>query len=361
MSTDLYQRGRIWWACLYRDGRRIRESLKTADKAVAEKRLAQLKRTRERGAYLAPHERKVHVSELLDDLLVHLELKGAASVRTVRSHLKAVRDELGHLKAPELDTATVERVQALWRRTVAPATVNRRCEALRQAYRLASRRTPPKVKVVPHIPMLRVDNARQGFLSRADFEALREHLADEDVRDFIDWFWWTAMRPGEIRQLTWEMLDREDGTLNLDPRAAKTRRGRVLALEGPLAEIMEHRTKRRRLDCPLIFHRTSKGQHGQPVLDIRKQWKAALKAAHLPPGLLPYDLRRSAIRNMVRGGTKESVAMKISGHQTRSTFDRYNIVDETDVREAVIATAAYVAEQPKKRKVGRIRGKRDER
>ena len=109
MKTDghLYLRGSIFWACLYRDGRRIRESLRTPDKATAEKRLAQLRRTRERGAYLAPHERRVHVSELLDDLLVHLRLKGAASASKVASHLQAVRDELGHLKAPELDTATV--------------------------------------------------------------------------------------------------------------------------------------------------------------------------------------------------------------------------------------------------------------
>ena len=105
----LYQRGSIWWTCLYRDGRRIRESLRTTDRATAEKRLAKLCRARERGAYIAPHERRVHVSELLDDLIVHLELKGAASASKVQSHLKAVRDELGHLRATELETATVER------------------------------------------------------------------------------------------------------------------------------------------------------------------------------------------------------------------------------------------------------------
>ena len=59
-------------------------------------------------------------------------------------------------------------------------------------------------------------------------------------------------------------------------------------------------------------------------------------------GLVIHDFRRSAIKNLMKAGVNEKVAMKISGHQTRAVFDRYHIMDTEDVVDAMRRVQAAV-------------------
>jgi hypothetical protein len=81
-------------------------------------------------------------------------------------------------------------------------------------------------------------------------------------------------------------------------------------------------------------------QVGSPIQDFRTSWANAVTRAHaanknVKTDLLFHDLRRSAIRLMVQeAGIPESQAMLISGHETRSMLERYNIVSIKNVQDA---------------------------
>lgn len=115
--------------------------------------------------------------------------------------------------------------------------------------------------------------------------------------------------------------------------------GRVLVLAGELGELIERRRKLAKGEGQFVFH-----HDGEEIVDFRKSWGTAARLAQVP-GRLVHDLRRSAVRNMIRAGVTEHVAMQISGHRTHAMLSRYNIVSEGDLRRAVERTADYLKVQ----------------
>ncbi len=155
---------------------------------------------------------------------------------------------------------------------------------------------------------------------------------------------------------------------------------RVLPLVGDLGEIIARRQQDRAYttragetaESRYVFHR-----NGVRVGDFRKAWTAACVAAGFArpklrrdgrpvldrqgqpirgATLIFHDLRGSAVRNLVAAGVDQAVAMRVTGHQTISVFQRYRIVSDDDVRAALERTQAALARVPAGAGQGTIRG-----
>lgn len=366
--------GGIRWYIAYcapKDGRSVERREAAGDteedaRRLLDERLHEL-RNHEQGIrrFSGPDEKRVTFAELIEDLETDYAVRGKKSARVIRSHIKHLLGAFGKQKAVRVTTDAVRRyLQARQRAKAAPATIDHETELLRRAFNLGIENG--KISFAPKASRLLKtnENARQGFLDRSDFDAILGGIPDADFRDYLEWFWWTGMRPGEIGSLTWESYDRETSTLRLHASDAKIGQGRVVPIMGPLAPIIQRRLAARRFDCRLVFHSNGvafKVENGGLPSACYGMWFSAVEAAGLPgrkaprgERLIPYDLRRTAARNLRAAGVPERVIMEITGHKTRSMFDRYGIVDERDMRNAFESVGRYVDSLPTDRKVTSI-------
>lgn len=341
----IYQRpgSSLYWCAYYLRGKQYRQSTGETDEKQAQKFLnRKLKEVHadEIGArpFVGPQQQRVTVAGLLDALEADYKLRGKDSPQ-FQSHLKAIRDHFGDWRAVNVTAEAADKFITARLEQYAPATVNRSTQLLSQAFALAIKRG--HLATAPDIRHLSESgNARQGFFGDREFRNVESNLP-EYLKDYARFGYLTGWRKSEIASLRWE--DGDGDVIRLRGENAKNGESRTVTIDGDLAELMERRKAARRVKtatgvmlADLVFH-----HDGQPIVDLRKAWATACRLAGCP-GKLFHDLRRTAVRNMVRAGTPEGVAMKISGHKTRSMFDRYNITSETDLRDAMQRTQAYL-------------------
>ncbi len=351
----IYKRGQIWWVQYCRDGQRFRESAgsKLRDDAV------KMLRIREghlaEGRPFTPTALKMRFEDLAADLRNDYADRGPRGARRLKHELAHLEISFTGWRARQITTDAIRGYIARRQEEgAANGTINRELAALKRAFNLAI--AAGKLWHRPHVPMLRENNVRKGFFESEMFEAVRAELPDH-LYGVMTFGYYTGWRKSEILGLRWSQVNLPHGEVRLEPGTTKNRDGRVLFLEGELRDVLEQQWKHRAPNCEYVFHR-----HGRRMYDFEKAWAKACEEVDrtlrvqeekrcgaegaqlsLPrcQGLLFHDLRRTAVRNMVRAGIPERVAMKISGHKTRAIFDRYHIVSESDLREAAFKLAAY--------------------
>lgn len=321
---------RFWWIGYVNSGQRQREATGSLKKCEAEallkKRLAEI----QTGSFLGHEIERIRVEQLapafLDDYRVN-----AKDIEFAERCWKHLRPVFGQMHAARLNTDHVNRY-ILQRRAegASNATINRELACLKRMFNLAARSTPPKVARVPSFPpRLKESAPRSGFVDSTQYRRLVEQNPPVWLRTMLALAYSFGFRKEELLSLKVRQVDLLNRTLSLDPGTTKNDEGRMVKLTQETYQLLLATCVRGKRPEDYVLTRAD----GQPILDFRRAWYKLTDAAGLV-GLLFHDLRRSAVRNMIRSGIPERVAMAISGHKSRSVFDRYNIVSEADLADA---------------------------
>ena len=335
-----------WWIKYHLNGKPYAETSGSPDRRAAEK-LLKGKLARRTLGQLIPGTDRITFEDMTTDVTNDYKVNGKKS-------FNRMVDSLDHLKSYfvgyKAQAITTDRIKAYSRERqengAANGTINRELSALKRMFNLAIQ--AGRIYQKPYIPMLKEDNVRSGFFELGEFLAARDAMADY-LKPVVTFAYYTGWRKSEILKLRWNQVDLEAQIVRLEPGTTKSGKGRIIALEGELLELIQAQWEKRKvaeipgestaLLCPFVFHR-----NGKPIKDLRKAWIRACAVAGVS-GRIFHDLRRTAIRNMVRAGIPERVVMAISGHKTRSVFDRYNIVNEEDLKEAARKTTEHAEKQ----------------
>jgi site-specific recombinase XerD len=215
------------------------------------------------------------------------------------------------------------------------ATLNRELAALRHAFVLASRCTPPMVAAVPYIKLSKERNRRLGFFEWEQFVALRDRLP-EYLKPVMTVAYFTGWRvPSEL--LTRKRTHVANGVLVLEAYEGKNEQPRKFPLDiiPELKETIERQLETtRKLEVetgrviPWLFH-----NDGNRIVNYLPAWHKAIAAAGPAlVGRIPHDFRRTAARNLLGAGVDPLTAMALVGWDSPLMLKRYAIIDEETLK-----------------------------
>ena len=331
-----------WWVKYYDNGRPVQQSTEKMEKREAQAVLKKAEAKVLDGQREGPKINRTKFDDLIPLLKREYEIKGRKTWNRREQHLVHLLKVFGGVKvklinSDRLQTYVTKRLSE----GVSNATINRELDCLHRLMVLGSRQTPPLVGRIPHFPKLAEENVREGFFEHDEFLALRG-AAPNHLKVAMTIAYYTGMRQGEIigpNGLKWDQVNLEEGTIRLGSKQTKTKTPRIIYMTGDFLMVMMKMKQLRDQhfpNCPYVCH-----LNGQVFAEFKKSWKTACQRIGLV-GKTFHDLRRTGVRNLVRAGVPETVAMKISGHKTRSVFDRYNITSEEDLKEAATRLGEYI-------------------
>ena len=269
---------------------------------------------------------------------------GRVKVYLYKRNLKVLDEFFAGMRLDQMDTDVFRAFRKKRRdEDIDDSTINRNLSLLRRMMTLTIREKKLQF-AKPYFPMTsEVNNVRKGFVTPEQFTKLLNALPSY-LKPYVLFLCELGSRSGAASAIVWSWVDFKEGVIEIPEGVTKTGEPQTLPMSD---ELMGMLRKQFRKDDSPVFDTTN----------FRKEFRKACAAVGLGKitkmvskngyrwekyeGLIPHDLRRSAVRNMKRAKVDEKVAMSISGHKTRAVFDRYNITDTDDVKDAMNKVVEY--------------------
>lgn len=331
----VYIRGKTYWIRYRKNGKNFFESSKSKKKSVANELLTSREAAVSEGRpIITKHVTFDYLKKLI---LNDYKVNNRRSITRIQISINHLEKYFQGYKADHITTSDIRHYITLrMEQGASNGTINRELTALRRMLNLAVQ--DERINKVPYFPMLKESTPRQGFFEHSEYLALLQALPSY-LRPVVIFGYKTGWRKNEILKLAWEQVDLKERFIHLSPDQTKNSDARSIYIGNELYDMLRIQRVRNTDGCPYVFYRGKK-----KIGDFRKAWKTACKEGNLS-GKLFHDFRRTAARNLTRSGTQETVAMKITGHKTRSVFDRYNITSQDDIREAVERQEKYLSQE----------------
>jgi integrase len=327
--------GRVYWIEWYQDGQRLRERV-GPNKEAAEQRLREVLSARTEGRYV---KKSPDARLTFKDLAAwYLELPEVKAKRSYDRDYRSLNNLLPFFGDKVLREITPALVEAYRRKRLAepsgrtpttltaPATVNRELACFKTIFAKAMKNGKAERNPAQGVKLLKENNERDRLLSSDEYARLLA-ACPAHLKPVVKVAYHTAMRQGEILNLTWGQVDLKDGFIKLAPEHTKTNEGRLVPLHPEVVDMLKAMT-RGLPQAPVFTYQ------GRSVTWIRKAFLTACQKAGIEDFTF-HDLRHTAINNWRQDGHDYFRIMAVSGHKTMNVFKRYNTVTREELKALV--------------------------
>lgn len=280
---------------------------------------------------------------IADDLLLHCKVNKKKGLKNFKYAVKVLNSFFGDMTAAKIVeeekpgdfTAMIDRFKKKKQdEGYSSDSINGFLKIFNRVFSFKKIVLPDKIELLKDV------NIRKGVFQYDEFLSLRAALPDY-AKCLFSIAYFTGSRKNELLCLTWDMINLDEAVISIPPEISKTKTGRKLYLNDDTLPIMKKQrnwTLTHFPSCKFAFPNPEGIQLTAGYL--YGDWISSLAKIGLKK--LFHDTRRSALTVMRnKMGLPESVCMKISGHRSRSTFDRYCINDDKDIQQAVKQQAQY--------------------